>query len=181
MKPSKNIALFIGAREALVLVPYRDGTSADGQPLYAWGLGHNSKAVRPGDKITVADSFKQFGKDLAYWSDVLNKLLKKPIEQHQFDALLSIAYNSGNRYAPALCHLINYKMPPEGVARIIPLLSYTGEGIWSDGIEKRRHMEADIYEKGKYGLLGTIPMWRGNPKTTKREEYTVTDEDLQWL
>jgi GH24 family phage-related lysozyme (muramidase) len=176
---SRDGVLFVAGREALVLVRYQDGRDADGTPRWAIGFGHNSKALRPGDKITEAQAFDVLIRDLEYWADQIRKRLRVQLEQHEFDAILSIAFNAGNRYMPALVHLVNYGAPPEMIVKIIPLMAYALDGTWSNGVHTRREAEALMYETGDYGPLGTVPFYAGNPRTTKRQEYTVKPDDIR--
>jgi lysozyme len=59
------------------------------------GWGH-TKNVKPG-KITQAEADKNLAEDLVEYETAVNSLVKVPLTQNQFDALVSIFYNCGAR------------------------------------------------------------------------------------
>jgi lysozyme len=64
------------------------------------GVGHlvkpNEKDVYPlGKKITKAESQDLLSKDLARFEGSINSLVKVPLTQNQFDALVSLVFNIG--------------------------------------------------------------------------------------
>ncbi len=103
MEVSRNGILFIARREALVLTAYQDG------PHKSIGFGHNDPNLQEGDTITVKDSFVKLKEDVRIRAEKLSLLIKQPVTQSEFDALMSLHYQSGNRYAPAIITLINHK------------------------------------------------------------------------
>ena len=58
------------------------------------GFGHTGPDVHMGDTWTDAQIEAAFAKDLERFETVVNKVAV-PLEQHQFDALVSFAYNVG--------------------------------------------------------------------------------------
>jgi GH24 family phage-related lysozyme (muramidase) len=99
-------------------------------------------------------------------------LLRMPIKQHQFDAMVSLHYQSGTRFVPAVAALVKANQF-DVAAKTFPLFDF---GI--PGIHKRRLLEQNMFQFGDYGDLSTIPMWRGDPRKTPQETYTVQPEDL---
>lgn len=63
------------------------------------GVGHTSAAgepkVRPGMRITAAESDAIFARDLGKYERPVAAALKVPVADHEFDALVSLAFNVG--------------------------------------------------------------------------------------
>lgn len=59
------------------------------------GVGHTGKDVVPGMKITKEKSRELLKLDLRRFEDAVNKSIKVTLKQHQFDALVSLAFNIG--------------------------------------------------------------------------------------
>ena len=59
------------------------------------GVGHTGKDVKEGMEITKEKAIELLKSDLRRFENVVNKSIKYPIEQHKFDALVSLAFNIG--------------------------------------------------------------------------------------
>lgn len=70
-------------------------------PAGVWtlGVGHTSAAgppaVKPGMEITNAQAMKILANDLVKFENGVDSLVKVPLKQNQFDALVSFAFNVG--------------------------------------------------------------------------------------
>lgn len=88
----------LSAREGNRLKAYHD---TKGIPTI--GVGHTSAAGPPevhmGLTITADQSDEILMRDLKTFEDILNKALKVPVADHEFDALLSIMFNVGPKFA----------------------------------------------------------------------------------
>ena len=85
----KNVDL-IKESEGLRLAAYLP-TAND---VWTIGYGH-TKGVRKGQIITQAQAEEYLLQDLAWVSDCINKYVKVPISQNEYDALASFIYNIG--------------------------------------------------------------------------------------
>jgi lysozyme len=158
--------------EACVLTPYKDGK------YYSIGMGHNGPEVEAMGPITVPKAFDMLEEDLKPREARVAELIKKPISQEQFDALVLLHYQSGNRYLPLAAHMINYG-EMGALQRAWKTWSYSAEGKKMKGLELRRQREKDLFFKGDYGPVeAPIKLWRGNPRQTPFEPYEVTEVDL---
>lgn len=89
-------------REGKRLVAYPDpGTG--GEP-WTIGVGHtglllDGTRVRRGARITAEQCDELLMQDLRKFEAALNKALKVPVADHEFDALLSIMFNVGEGFA----------------------------------------------------------------------------------
>ena len=84
-------------------------------PAGVWtiGVGHTGKDVVPGMKITKDKSRELLKSDLRRFENAVNKTIKIELEQCQFDALVSFAFNVGvNAFVNStLAKKINAKAP----------------------------------------------------------------------
>ena len=169
---SRNGILFIARREALVLVAYQDG------PHKSIGFGHNNPKLKDGDRIDAKQAFALLREDVKAREKRVSDLLKVPVTQNQFDAIMSLHYQSGNRYMPAVVALVNAK-ELKVAAELFPLCDRNLAGEEIDGLRKRRELEVKVFVDGNYGDdLLDIPFWEGNPRSTPRKVYHVQPGDL---
>lgn len=94
MQLSSNGVDFIHGFETCKLTAYPDPGSKDGKP-WTIGWGHTGHEVVKGLKWTQEQADQAFLKDTASTVAGVNSLVKAPITQGQFDALVSFAYNVG--------------------------------------------------------------------------------------
>ena len=92
----KGIAELL-SHEALVTAPYKDSVG-----VWTIGVGHTASAGKPnpqtmekGVQVPVEDMIALFRTDLAKFEDGVNKAVKVPLAQHEFDALVSFHFNTG--------------------------------------------------------------------------------------
>jgi lysozyme len=95
MKLSENGFKIIKNFEGLRLDAYRDVAGV-------WTIGygstryHDGKTVKPGDKLASdAQADALFQNTLGQYEEAVNRFVKVPLTQNQFDALTSFTYNEG--------------------------------------------------------------------------------------
>ena len=99
------------------------------------GLGHTGKDVKEGMEITKEKAIELLKSDLRRFENVVNKSIKYPIEQHKFDALVSLAFNIGvNAFSNStvvkkinmgakMCEVEEaWKMWRKGGGKVLPIL-----------------------------------------------------------
>lgn len=89
---------FIAAREAYRAEPYRDGTVWEsGAPRFAIGYGHTipEGQEQQWGSLDRSQAMELFKKDLEPRVKAVDAMAKIPLTQHQFDALVSLAFNIG--------------------------------------------------------------------------------------
>ena len=79
--------------EGLRLTAYPDPGSKNGIP-YTIGYGSTS-GVKKGDKITEAEAERLLVRDLTYAENTVERLVKVPLNDNQFGALVSFVFNIG--------------------------------------------------------------------------------------
>jgi lysozyme len=94
MKMSPQGRKVLAKREGRRLRAYKDSAG-----IWTIGIGHTSAAglpkVTPGLTITEAECDAIFARDLEKYESAVDKVVRAPLEQHEFDALVSLCYNIG--------------------------------------------------------------------------------------
>ena len=97
MRTSASGRAAITRHESLRLTAYPDPATG-GEP-WTIGVGHTSRAGHPkvtkGMKITRAQADEILSRDLATFEAAVSKAVKVPLNQNEFDALVSLAFNIG--------------------------------------------------------------------------------------
>ena len=89
MKLSNRGKSLIKKYEGLRLTAYKC-------PAGVWTIGYGHTAdVLEGQKISEKQADEFFDKDIKQFEDAVNSLVKVPLKQGQFDALVSFVYNVG--------------------------------------------------------------------------------------
>lgn len=89
MKISDKGKSQIKLNEGCRLVSYKDTKG-----VWTIGYGH-TKGVTAGMQCTQEQAERWFEDDIDEFADVISKLIKVPLLQHQYDALLDFAFNVG--------------------------------------------------------------------------------------
>ena len=118
----------------------------DSRGLPTVGCGH---LVVAADKLKVGDTIKEerakelLKSDLATAENAVNKNIKVPLHQFEYDALVSLTFNTGIHGAAKLFSAVNkgkYESMPQTIEH------YRTGG----GNENRRYSEAELFKSGVY-------------------------------
>jgi len=90
MKISQAGKELIISFESIRLEAYQDSVG-----IWTIGIGSTSPPVKEGDRLTRQQVFERFENDLKRFEAGVARLVKVDLEQHQFDALVSFAFNCG--------------------------------------------------------------------------------------
>lgn len=116
-------------------------------PANVWtiGYGHTS-GVKPGDKISVMQAERFLKGDLVRVEQDIQKVVRVPLTQGQFDALASFTFNCGARAlsTSTLLRKLNQK-DYSGAAQEFSRWVYAG-GKKLAGLERRRRLEKQLFE-----------------------------------
>jgi lysozyme len=116
-------------------------------PAGVWtiGYGHTGSNVTQGVKITQEQAENMLKQDLAIHCNNVSRLVKVPLNQNQFDALVSFEYNVGySAFASStLLKLLNQKKYKES-AEQFDLWKYAGKKVLA-GLVRRRQAEKSLF------------------------------------
>lgn len=131
--------------EGLRLAPYDDVGSL------AIGYGHSNRSNRPPKvvpdlRITESEAEQILADDLVDYEKAVRKSITAPLYPHEFDALVSIAYNwgPGNLDRSRLKEVVNrgdYELAAATIRTILPAKTVKHYA----GILRRRNKEADLF------------------------------------
>ncbi|MHD0315551.1 lysozyme [Fusobacterium varium] len=142
MKISEKGIEFIIKEEGEVLTAYLC-------PAKVWtiGVGHTGKDVKKGMKITKEQSRELLKSDIKRFEDIVNKSIKVPLKQYEFDALVSFAFNIGERAfsKSALVNKINISAPVKEIEAQFRRWIYGGGKILPV-LQGRREREIKLYK-----------------------------------
>jgi len=107
MKTSLDGLIALIGHEGIVLSRYKDSVG-----VWTIGVGHTKAAggIDP-EKFTgtlsMPEAVDMFKTDIVKYEDAVNKAVKVPLKQHEFDALVSFHYNTGSIYTATLTKTLN--------------------------------------------------------------------------
>lgn len=145
------------SHEAIVTTRYKDSVG-----VWTIGVGVTDAAgasIKPSTfkgQITVQEAVDMFERVLRTYEAAVNRAINVPLEQHQFDALVSFHYNTGG-------------IAKSNTRRLINAGDVIGGGKAMMGwtrppeIAARRAKEVDLFVTGKYGN-GVVSVY---PASTK--------------
>jgi lysozyme len=114
------------------------------------GYGHTGKDVVPGMRITKEEGLRLLRKDLDKFEAAVERLVKVPLTDNQFAALVSFCYNVGERSfaSSTLLRKLNagdYDAVPQ------ELMKWTkSKGKKLQGLVNRRAAEAGLWARGDF-------------------------------
>jgi GH24 family phage-related lysozyme (muramidase) len=125
---------------------YPDPGSRDGNP-WTIGWGSTGPGIQRGTRWTQAQCDERFRQDLAKFAAKVDALLgTTKTTQHQFDAMVSLAYNIGVGALAKSTVLRKHKAGDHvGAARAF-LMWNKNDGKEMRGLTRRRLAEADLYD-----------------------------------
>lgn len=140
---SKEGLNFIKNWESLSLTPYDDGA---GYQTIGYGHKMSDEEIASVESITQEEAEALLSVDVRSAENGVNQLVKVPLAQHQFDALVSFCFNCGvgNFGSSTLLKLLNkgyYGTVSEQMARWV----HSG-GKKMKGLVRRREAEGRFFE-----------------------------------
>lgn len=145
MKTSQAGIDLIHSFESLRLQAYPDPGSKDGKP-YTVGWGSTGSDIGPSTVWTKEKADQRFASDLRKFEQAVSLLVKVPLTQYQFDALVSFTYNLG---IGSLKSSTLLKMLNEGYYSNagLQLLRWTkNDGVEMAGLVRRRKAELKMFK-----------------------------------
>jgi lysozyme len=160
MKASLALRADLKQREALRLTAYPDPGSRDGTPwTIGWGCTSytDGTKVQKGDTITVAEAEELFSYHVAVAEKVVIDHVKVYLNQNQFDALVSFAYNVGVKQfgTSTLVKKLNLG-DYDGAAAQFDLWVHN-DGQRLEGLVTRRRNERELFKRQVTPASGPPP------------------------
>lgn len=153
MKTSSNGRKFIEGFEGLILQAYDDHNDHVVEPgqtpvgVLTIGYGHTDAAGPPkvyvGQKITQAEADQFLATDLSAVENSVNHLVKVPLNQNQFDALVSFEFNTGALGKSSVLTLLNGGDPVTAADHLL-LYNHAGGQVLT-GLTRRREAEKAMF------------------------------------
>lgn len=114
--------------------------------VYTIGYGHTS-GVKKGQRITQKEAEAYLREDVKKFENGVNKCVSVPLNQNQFDALISFTYNCGltafkNSTLRKKLNARDY----EGAGKELLRWNKAG-GVVLEGLKRRRKAEKDLFDK----------------------------------
>lgn len=139
---TKGIDLIKGF-ESLRLQVYKDQGGRD-----TIGYGHLLTEKEIGTVVYISEqgALSYLRSDLKEDERVVNNSVKKPLNQNQFDALVSLVFNIGSGHfgVSTILKLINKNPYDLGIFSQFLIWNHV-KGVVSNGLTARRHKEAELY------------------------------------
>lgn len=142
MKTSKDGLDFIQDVEGCKLFAYLDTGG-----VWTIGVGHTGPEVVKGLSCTMEQVTKWLAEDVREAEDAINSLVKVPLTQNQFDALVSFVFNVGvNAFkGSTMLQKLNGK-DYSGASNQFPRWN-KDNGRVITGLTKRRLLEQSVFQK----------------------------------
>jgi len=137
------------SQEGVNLIKHFEGCRLEAYkcPAGVWTIGYgHTKGVKEGDEIEQEAAEAFLIEDLEAFEQAVARLVKVPLTQQQFDALVSFTFNlgAGNLAASTLLRKLNnyqYAEVPEQMMRWVK-----AGGQVLDGLVRRRAAEAALFQ-----------------------------------
>jgi lysozyme len=141
MKLSQNGLTLLKQLEGLKLSAYLDTNG-----IWTIGYGHTVD-VKKGMVINEIQAETYLKSDVRQSENYVNMLVKKPLNQNQFDALVIFAYNiGGNGFKNStLLKCLNEKTYDERIAFQMRRWVHDSNGNEVEGLKTRREKEIKLY------------------------------------
>ena len=116
--------------------------------VWTIGYGH-THGVKPGMTISESEASEILRKDIATFASAVSSIVKAPLSQHQFDALVSFCFNVGIEAfrKSTLVKKLNQRMYHSASLEFERWIHGGGKRL--KGLENRRKEEKEMFLKGE--------------------------------
>lgn len=115
-------------------------------PAGVWTIGYgHTRTARAGMKITEPEADALLVRDVRAFEEAVNRAVRVPLEQHEFDALVCFAFNVGTKAfrESALVKVLNKGRKGDVPAQLMRWVNAGGKRL--KGLENRRRSEAGLW------------------------------------
>ncbi len=142
LRPSRRGAELIASFEGFVPHPYRDAVG-----VWTIGYGHTSGVGPNTPPVTKAKALELLMSDASGAADVVRKHVRVPVNQAEFDALVSLTFNIGAGAFASSTVLRELNAHHRFRAGAAFLLWVKGGGITLPGLVRRRIAERKLFRR----------------------------------
>jgi len=163
MKTSNAGVELIARFEGVRLNAYDDGVG-----VWTIGYGHTGPDVRPGLTITMKRARELLRQDLAGAEAQVNQTIKRPLNQSQFDALVSLVFNTGPLPLNKTLGSCLNNGDTRGASGEFPKwckATKNGQLITLEGLVRRRKAEQEMFDA---------------PATVHELTHWLTQQEREW-
>ena len=169
MKTSTLGLIAIAKSEGIVPAPYIDPVG-----VWTFGIGHTKMSGAPDPEkmprgmpedvdAAIRQAVTLFQKHIKKYEDDVNRAVKVPLEQHEFDALVSFHFNTGAIFKASATDALN-RGDKDDAARRLTLYNkgrVNGQLVQLEGLVRRREEERRMFLFSEYPSEG-ITVWKVN-------------------
>lgn len=179
MKTSDKGVLAIAVHEGIVPAPYLDSVG-----VWTFGIGHTASAGAPDPSnlprgnpenvdAVLPEVFEVFRRDLEKFEARVNAAVKVPLEQHEFDALVSFDFNTGGIHRAKLTQHLN------NGDRAAAARGFMG-WLKPPEIRSRREGEMKLFRDGFYpsGMVSVFGVTASNKPDFRQVRRRLTQDQL---
>ena len=170
MKMSQNGLNLIETSEGCRTTAYQDSVG-----VWTIGYGHTSN-VSPGETCTLQQAQEWLQQDVSGAEYVVNTVVKAPLNQNQFDALVDFVFNlgSGNFQSSTLLKLLNAG-DYQGASNEFPKWNHAG-GVVVPGLTTRR-----LAEQKLFNTPITLPTPQSPQGQQPAQPQTLVEQLQSWV
>lgn len=163
MPTNPNAHLRMSEKGKELLIHFEDVKThayADSGGVWTIGIGTtvypNKRKVKKGDVITEKEAYQLLDLLLPKYEAIVRSRITRPLLQHEFDALVDFAYNTGGGYNTPqgykwydLWENVNKNMGKDGLWAYWTKTAVTAGGKYLAGLARRRKAECHLYQTGE--------------------------------
>jgi lysozyme len=161
---------FLHKWEGLRLAAYQDDAG-----VWTIGYGHTGsfrgKGIHQGMEITKADADLLLRQDVAFFEADVNRLVKVPLTQGEFDALVCWHFNTGALAKSTLLKKLNANLRDDVPDEILRWNKITvgGKKVVSQGLKNRRAAEVVLWGTGMPLVSSALDVTPSAPPVVSKE------------
>jgi lysozyme len=184
MRTSIKGLVAIAKSEGIVPAPYLDPVG-----VWTFGIGHTAMSGAPDpakmergmpDDVDAAIRYavSLFQKHIQKYEQEVARAVKVPLQQHEFDALVSFHFNTGAIFKASATDALN-RDDREDAARRLTLYNkgrVNGQLVQLEGLVRRREEERRMFLFGDYPTEG-ITIWKVNANNKYSQALRIMSPD----
>jgi lysozyme len=163
------------SKEGLAFIIYFEGMCStpylDDYPKGEWTIGIgitkydglNVKNLPRDKEMSIEEMIAQFKDRIKKYEDDVNRIIKQPMSQQEFDAFVSFHYNTGALGRSTAAKLFKDNKSKNSVVAALQLYNRDG-GRVVQGLVRRRREESEIFIHGVYAGNGNASLTKADSK-----------------